>query len=221
MRSFVWIVPIVSVFTAVPACATTILYTNRLAWEAASTGLATIDFEGPATPGNPISDSTAAGLTISGIQFIGVTPPDNYYLFVQDYGATWGSGDLLEGPNSIWIPAAGAYIEARLPAGVTAVGADLMSRLPVADTFVVSLSTGESFTVATSANPNRAFVGFTSDVPITSIRFHPGASYALLDNFSYGSAVQAAEVPEADTMILGCTGLFGLLIARRLRRWAP
>lgn len=91
-----------------------------------------------------------------------------------------------------------------------------MTHTPFAQPVVVSLSTGESFTVDTYANPTRGFVGFTSAVPLTSIRFTPEDGYSLIDNFSYGSA-PGGEVTEVDPLILGTSGLLTLWIARRLR----
>lgn len=220
---FVGIVLIIAASTAVPAYATSILYTDRAAWEAASTGLVTISFEGLASSGIPGNFSTAQGLTLSSVQFFGLTPPSSYYLLVVDPAQStehnWQSGDILEGPKAEWASATG-YIQANLPAGVTAVGSDIMTRTPDQGALLVSISTGESFLLATFSRPNRAFVGITSDEPITYIRFQPSSGYALMDNFSLGSAsAPEAETPEADTMILGATGLLGLLLARRLRRW--
>jgi hypothetical protein len=216
---FVLIVMITSALMTVPASATALLYTDRVAWEAATSGLFTIDFEGLATPGVPSNHSTAGGLTIGGVQFIGLTPPSSYYLYGQDPATSpnfsWNSGDVLIGPNAAW---GGGYIEVNLPAGgVTSVGTDLMTHTPFAQPVVVSLSTGESFTVGTYGNPTRAFVGFTSDVPLTSIRFTPENGYSIIDNFSDGSA-PGAEVSEANPLVLGATGLLSLWIARRLRR---
>lgn len=215
----VLIVPIVIVTMAVPAGATALLYTDRAGWEAATMGLFTIDFEGLATPASPGYYNTPAGLTLSGVNFIGLTPPDSYYLFVEDPGGSpnynWASGDLLMGPG--W--GNEGHIEANLPAGVTSVAADLMTHTPFAATVVVSLSTGETFTIPTQSNPNRTFVGFTSSVPISYIRFTPQAGFPMIDNFSYGTSGQITETPEIETLILATTGLLGFLLARWLRRW--
>jgi hypothetical protein len=213
------IVWIVSAWLAVPAGATTLLYLDPVAWAAATTGLTVINFEGLASPGVPGNYSTAGGLTLGGVQFIGVTPPNNYYLYVQDPGTAakygWGSGDVLEGPNSTWIPGNPGYIEATLPAGYTAVSAHVMTHTPYAQQVIVSIpATGESFTISTSGLPTPTFVGLiSSDLPIQSVQFQASGSYILMDNFTYGQ-----ETPEAETLLLGGTGLLGLWIARRLRR---
>jgi hypothetical protein len=40
----------------------------------------------------------------------------------------------------------------------------------------------------------------------------------MIDNFSYGAAVQ--ETPEADSLILGGAGVLGILLGQRRRRRA-
>jgi len=203
---------------AVPAGATSILITDRDAWTSASSSVTTIDFEGLATPAVPGNYSNASGLFLGGVQFIGLTPPDSFYLYAEDPAAAtnynWNSGDVLMGPSAAW---GAGYLQVNLPAGATAVGADLMSHTPFADTFTVSLSTGETFTVATSSRPQRAFAGFISDTPLTSVRFRPYTGVPMVDNFSWGSAA-ATETPEIVTMLMGGSGLLLLLLARLLCR---
>ena len=226
---FALIVPIVIASMAVPAGASALLYTDRVAWESATSGIFNIDFEGLASSGVPGDYSDAVGLSIDVVQFTGLTPPDNYYLYAQDPATSsnyaWNSGDLLLGPDAGW---GGGYIQANFTnGGVTSLGSDVMTHSPTAASFTVLLSTGETFTVVTYDRPNRGFVGFTSDTPITSIRFTPASGWPMIDNFSYGSAPLTpdppdpppGETPEADTIILGGTGLLGLWLARRMRRW--
>jgi hypothetical protein len=110
------------------------------------------------------------------------------------------------------------YLMVTLPAGITALGADVMTISALPQNVTVTLGTGESYTIPTLANPTRAFIGFTSTDPITTIRFSGSGAYAALDNFSYGS-MPAEETPEPDTLIFGATGLAGLWLARRLRRF--
>jgi hypothetical protein len=212
----VMIALIVLASMAVPAGATSMLYTDRTTWETATTGLVTITFEGLATPSIPGNYSTASGLTLNGVQFTALTPPNNYYLYAEDaLGSAnyqWNSGDLLMGPNVAW---GGGYLLATLPSGgVQSVGTDLMTHTPFGASVVVTLSTGEQFTINTSSNPTRTFAGFTSDTPITSMQFKPNNGFSLIDNFSYGSV---GETPEVDTALLAGAGLLSLLVARRLK----
>ena len=218
--SLILIVLIVCAFLAAPAGATSVLYTDRITWEAATSGIFTIDFEGLATAAIPGNYSTAGGYTMGGLQFIGLTPPGSYYLYAQDPAGsqnyTWGSGDVLMGPNAAW---GGGYIQVNMPSGgVTSFGTNIMTHTPFAAQIVGTLSTGDTRTVNTFSNPNPAFVGFTSDAPITFVRLAPVNGAPMIDNFSYGAAAQ--ETPEADSLILGGVGLLGILLGRRVRRLA-
>ena len=156
-----------------------------------------------------------------------MTPPGSYYLYVVDAGyATryaWGSGDTLEGPNSAWQSANPGYIQANLPAGTTAFAAYVMTHNGAANTagsVTVSIqATGDTASVSTSTSA-RTFIGVVSDAPVVSARFQPtsASTFILLDDFSAGEA--AEPTPESETLFLGGSGLLGLWIARRLRRWA-
>jgi hypothetical protein len=217
----VMIALIVLASMAAPAGATSILYTDRTTWEAATSGLVTITFEGLATSSTPGNYSTSSGLTLNGVQFTALTPPDSFFLYTEDaLGSSnyqWNSGDLLMGPNAGW---GGGYILATLPSGgVQSVGTDLMTHTPFGASVTVTLSTGEEFTINTFSNPTRAFAGFTSDTPITWIQFTPGSGFSLIDNFSYGSAPAdpVGETPEAETAVLAGAGLLSLFVARRLK----
>ncbi len=201
-------------WAAAPAAASPILFTDRIAWQNALTSLtALITFEGLASPGVPGNYSTAAGLTLSSVQFLGPKTDGGYFLYTQDPGTAsylnWNSGDLLMGGQASW----GASILVNLPAGVTAVGTDVMTHSPFAAPVVLALSTGDSFVITTLDHPNRRFVGVTSGVPINWIRLTPQSGQIMVDNFAYGVAT-----PEPDALILAATGLFGLWVARRLRR---
>ncbi|MCL6506779.1 MAG: hypothetical protein K6T59_07120 [Bryobacteraceae bacterium] len=200
-------------WAAAPAAASPILFTDRLAWQNALTTLtALITFEGLASPGVPGNYSTAAGLTLSNAQFLGPKTA-GYFLYTQDPGTAsylnWNSGDLLMGGHASW----GASIRVNLPAGVTAVGTDVMTHTPFAAPVLLSLSTGDSFVITTLSHPNRRFVGVISGAQINWIQLTPQDGYVLVDNFAYGVAT-----PESDTLILAAAGLFGLWVARTLRR---
>jgi len=190
----------------VPVMATTVQYSDRPSWEAATPGFTNIDFEGIVTEqGGWASYSDAAGLTVADVQFIGLVPPSSYALYVvnpvpgSDYD--FESGSLLKGPYYF---TGTSKLIVNLPAGVTSFGADLMTlddSNPA--TFTVHLSTGEEWTdIATAARPTRTFFGV---------------------NFSYGVAdlggggEDPAETPEAATMILVGTGLIAVFGFRRRR----
>jgi hypothetical protein len=176
------------------AQAATIAYADLASFQANTTGLTTIDFEGLAPAGGLAPYS--AGSNISGVTFAA----SSLYVIDSAYDpilADWGSGAILF-DNS------GGTITATLPSGVTAVGSDIMSYFPYALPFTITLSTGETFSLNSLDYPNRQFVGFTSDTAIASISFHAttGSGYTELDNFRFGTVGAAAtSVPEPFTII--------------------
>ena len=179
---------------AVPAGATVTVQNTQADWQALTTDYFTtlIDFN---TLTKETTYNTADGLTLGGIKFTGDNVDGTYYLVAHDAtqgpSYDWNSGAYILGPG--W---GIKYIQATLPAGITALGVDLMSN-PSAHSVTVTLSTGDSYTVGTSANPNRTFFGFVSDTPV---------------DFS------EASTPEPDALVLAGAGLIGLWLARRLRR---
>ena len=194
-----------------PARADTVVFTTRALFNAAATNLTTIDFEGIA-PNNSVANF-ASPLTLQGVTFSG--SPTGMVSVVDD-----GFFAPLFQFNSGAVLSGFAYIEVTLPAGITAIGVDLMSTNPDGRPFEVVLATGETFVVNTPLRPERGFFGITTDVAIASIRFTTipsqtqGGGIPLLDNFSFGQAQTA--VPEPATLLLLGTGLAG--IATRVRR---
>jgi hypothetical protein len=187
------------------------LFTDQTAFNAATQGLTTIDFEGLASVNDFIFVPNPPGLTQSGVNF---TSPNTLFVVDPGYGPAfydWGSGAVLSAQFG-----SGTIINAALPSSVTAVGSDIFSIDSYASDFVINLSTGDSFTVSSSNYPIRSFVGFTSDVDITSISFTATSGNTQIDNFTFGTRKSIAT-PEP-TSVLGLLALGGLGIGSALRR---
>jgi hypothetical protein len=179
------------------AQAAVVQFTDLASFQANTTGLTTIDFEGLAPIGS-YENYSITGLTNSGVKFTGLSSYYGY-LYVMDPVAgpiyyDWGSGAVLLGDYN-------GTITATLPSGVTAIGSDIMSVIGYASPFNITLSTGEKFNLNSLNYPDRQFVGFTSDTAIASISFQTTAGWAELDNFRFGTANTATSVPEPFTMI--------------------
>ena len=114
------------------------------------------------------------------------------------------------------------YIQIVLPAGVTAFGLDLFTVSPNSESFQITVA-GTNYTVPTDARPTEQFWGVTSDTAISTINLtllgtaYNGSTYALLDNFSFGTA-DLSQAPEAGTFLLIGSGLIGIAGLRKLLR---
>jgi hypothetical protein len=191
------------------AQAATVQFTDLASFQANTTGLTTIDFEGLAPAGNFVEYPTT-GLTTSGVTFNSTSRVSVFDPAVQRRAYDWGSGAILSSQR------APNRITAILPSGVTAVGSDIMSFSNYASPFTITLSTGETFNQSSLNYPNRQFVGFTSDTAITSISFLATSGFTELDNFRFGRAnIVATAVPEPFTII---GTLVGGTAALRMRK---
>ena len=215
--------------TANTARSTTITtYTDPNAWAAAASSQQTITFEGLAPANGATVYSGATGVTTGGVEFIGYTSSGSSWIEVLDTNFNtyfnFGSNDALaqdmDRPNSSSpLP----YIQIVLPTGVTAFGMDLFTVSPSADTYQITVA-GNTYDVPTDARPTEQFWGVTSDTPIATINLtllgtvYNGSTYALLDNFSYGTADQMSQAPEAGTFLLIGSGLVGIAGLKKFLR---
>ena len=196
-----WVVLVVAV-TAAPAGAQA-TYTDRTAWETAVGAHMTIDFEGLVPAG--VSQAFPNGLSLSGVAFKGASSPlyphglDVVDSAVASYIAAWSSGAMLETlslgteTRGVVLPQPGSI---SLPGGVTALGFNYATTCIIVvgpgceGPWTVRLSTGQLITIPGSHSPPAmAFWGVVSAVPISSIQVNPGATFFLLDNFSFAPIV--------------------------------
>jgi hypothetical protein len=201
--------------------ATLTTYNSQASFNAALTSGVLIDFNNLVAVTNGQADySTAAGLTQSGVNFVGVNGSGNYLIATRSDGNAnydWGSSTLLSLPY-YWGSAA-SYLTITLPSNTTAAGFDLMTFSPQAGSFTITMPAdlgGGTYVVNTANRPTRSWFGITSDTSISSIQIavngvnpvtHVG-SIPLLDNFKFGAAAeQPADTPEVATFILIGTGL--------------
>ena len=182
------------------------VYTNRQDWQAAVTTqsatnkVTTIGFEGIAPVGGTKSYGTPEGLTLSGVNFVGLSGTNTYGLGVVDskfYKPVLydrGTGASLQSSNGCCSLAINRFV-ITLPPGTYAAGADLWSvqldGLPGngTDTVLMTPVGGASSSVTTLAYPGLAFLGFVSAAPVAGLSFTQGASGEIpeLDNFSFAT----------------------------------
>jgi hypothetical protein len=231
------------VFSTSSAFASTVFF-DRAAWQAAVGSFTNIDFSGITADGTISTFNNASGLTVSGVNFVGKQNETTliggsqsfFQLVVADDTApgpyNWGAPavvggifDLLQLSSPAGSASENGSYTATLPAGINAIGIDLMGVGSVANNPVdVTLSTGEMQIVDTAGQPNRVFIGFISDVPISSVSLSPegpsGFSFGfsnetLFTNFSFATVSSVPEPSTAGLTILAGGMLFAFGLARR------
>jgi len=212
--------------------ATITFFDTRTAFVSATSGLTTINFEGVA-PTNAAQNFPNPGLTTSGVTFStsGTGPFGTGVVTVYGAGlAAMQSAVLNTGTGAIlvWGPPnqpGTAFLNAALPAGITAVGADFWAQQPFVSPVDVTINasdaTSQVFTVNTVTRPTPSFIGFTSDTPLTSVLFRTilGQSGLVVDNFSVGQTSvtpPVTQVPEPSSLsLLAAGGLAAMLLLSR------
>jgi hypothetical protein len=199
------------------AAAGVIVYNDLASFQAATTGLTDVNFNGIAPSGSFVYSPTPPGFTRSGVTFniTNALPGDGLDVTARNYySPTIYPNDFLIPSFS---PRATTVESITLPSGATAVGLDLGTFLGGALTF--SFSTGDQYVDSSAATfGSTSFLGFTSSAPITSLTIgYVNANEALvIDDFQFGAAI----VPEPSTVTLAGLGILGWLgyVWRRRRR---
>jgi hypothetical protein len=207
-------------------------YSDRATWEGLVSGQSNIDFSGYAIAvGGWSGYSTAAGLTESGVNFVGHSGAGyDLYLTNPPAGASdnFQSGVRLRGP--VWETFQATYTQITL-SPLTAFALELGTGFPNALGVKIELSSGEIFFVGTAGAPARTFWGVRTDTDISWIRVSPatsadgytqptgGSSYIVMDNFSFGSSGAGGggplETPDAPTVTYMMSGLAMIGMGRR------
>jgi hypothetical protein len=193
------------------ASATVTDYTDPTDYSAATSNSTTFTFDGLTPPGTVSIGNVSVGdlsFTVGSL---------NFPLVVGSGIAPFYGGSPFFTSVSASLGIDTAELMCTL-AGSTAIGFTYGDFLDVGGLpFLVTLSTGDSFTLSTPPNPgfDTGFVGFVSDTPITSVTFSSsGSAFDLLQVETSSAPAVAASEPPPCALIL--TGLLSLaLLARR------
>jgi hypothetical protein len=216
-------------------------FSNRVDWEAATTGRTDIDFESLGLPqgtGTWWADySNSTGLTTGGVNFKGeegsgwylwaINPPDGDF---QDYNTL----TVLRGPD-FRTENGPSRLLVNLPSNVTSFGIDLAAinatnqNNNIATLRIYLDGIDINVSVTTLARPDMKFFGVTTDAPVSqvAIELTSGEAYTtrmLADNVSFGLAsgttggtTGGGETPEATTLLYVASGAALMAWARRRR----
>jgi hypothetical protein len=214
-------IPLAALLIGSATFATADVYNNSAQWEAATSGISTINFGVLSPPhGGFLTYPSPPGLTVSGVNFT-TNAPAVYVVDDAFCCATYARGsDTLDSGED-------GTIVATLPANTTAVGFDLFTvtlgdlggSLP--GTVDVGVN-GKTYVVDTATAPGLVFFGLTSpdaisSLTITAEQVGSGINTAVdISNFSYGGT--ATVTPEPGSYAALILGFGGVILAVRSRR---
>jgi hypothetical protein len=189
-----------------------ISYTDRTIFNSNSTARTDIAFETAPAGGYQFYGATT-GTTFGAVTFTGSS--------LYTFDPAWNNGQFnYNSGDSLYTAEFNAPVTVTLPGNVTAVGLDFMhyaSGNGSLGTMQFTIN-GQNFTGNTQLRPNRSFIGFTSDAPITSFSYRStSGELPTIDNFSYGVAAVVAT-PEPSTYAMMALGLVALCVLGAKRK---
>jgi hypothetical protein len=188
------------------------LYTSQAAYNAATTGNTTVNFNGIAPANSFVMKPVPPGVTVNSINFTIDTTKSNGMLFVVDAGFSnnfFGATVL----DSQFSTATNDNILITLPTAVTAAAFNFGSSAGLNVNFL--FSNGATTTVTTTAEKIQ-FLGVTSSTPFTTIELsqaETGTAGLALQNFTEGIAA-----PEPSSLSMLAIGVLAAAGYHRFRR---
>jgi hypothetical protein len=197
------------------------VYTSAPAFDAATSGLTNIDFNGIAAPGKFVYYGSGP-LSLSGVTF---TSNDSSAMYVIDpgyYGSSYPGGGFL---SAAYSTTKTDIITAALPGPTTALAMNYGGLLGGPVTFMFKLSDGSTFDATTSlsiAGGSLDFIGVTDTTALSSVAISmpDSPNYYAIDNFQFGTALSIPEPRSVVSASVATLLVSGAMYRRRKRKAA-